>query len=198
MVLEVSGVASHSAAKLDRSLSANERRDRRSSSDLRSPTGPKVIKFIVKPSASQWPRVIISCSLANLRALFCEADRIAFGRWITLLTEEKRRRKERSMAIVAKKVGSDGSVEDIYLADDPSDQSLIDTLGGQGDLVTVGYVGRWEILTTSKSDDHLIVGNTPHISDWPKKRDTCTLDDTLLKARANKGIRALKFLLGGG
>ena len=52
-------------------------------------------------------------------------------------------RKERLLSIIAKKVGPDGSVVDVPLDDDPTDQSLIDTLGGKGDLVTVGYVGQW-------------------------------------------------------
>ena len=104
-------------------------------------------------------------------------------------------RKERPVSIVAKKIGSDGSVENIFLDDDPDDQRLIDALGGGGDLVTVWSVGPWEILTTSKSDDHLIVGVPSYISDWPKKRETCTLDDNLLKEHASQGIQALKCWL---
>ena len=58
MVFDVSGVTSHSAAKLDRSQSVDERGDRHLSSDPRSPMGPRVVKLIAKPLASQRPRII--------------------------------------------------------------------------------------------------------------------------------------------
>ena len=104
-------------------------------------------------------------------------------------------RKERLLSIVAKKVCSNGSVKDVELDCDPTDKQLVDELGGQGDLVKVGEVGQWDILTTTESEDYLIVGPPPNISDRRKKRETCTLDDELLRKQAIKGIKALIKLL---
>lgn len=81
-----------------------------------------------------------------------------------------------------KKVCGDESVEDISVSDDPTDPDLIDALGGLGDLVKVGeWEDQWVILTTTESNDYLIVGFPPYISADSPKRRTCNLSDQQAK-----------------
>ena len=83
------------------------------------------------------------------------------------------------MAIDAKRVDANGNIRTVRLTtDDPSDVDLIGALGGKGNLITLGQIGTWEVLTTSEApDEALVVGRPPFISDYPKRRTSCTLDD---------------------
>lgn len=90
--------------------------------------------------------------------------------------------RRKPVPIIVKKVCGNGSIEDIWVSDDPTDQELIDALGGQGNLVTEKqWEDQWEILKSTESDDYLIVGVPPHISADSPKRKTCNLSDQQAK-----------------
>ena len=83
------------------------------------------------------------------------------------------------MTITAKKVRGNSNVENVSLSDDPTDRELICALGGKGELVSVGIVCQWQVITTDQTDDHLIVGVPPYVVDLSKSRECCTLSDKL-------------------
>lgn len=94
------------------------------------------------------------------------------------------------MAITAKRVSPDGSVEDVHLNDNPDNMDLINALGGRGDIVTLGWIFSWEILKTTEGEDILVVGAPPFIDVLNPRRQTCDFGDQ----KARDVIRALNFL----
>jgi hypothetical protein len=81
--------------------------------------------------------------------------------------------------IDAKRIDAKGGITTVPLSsEDPADIDLVNALGGKGHLMTLGQIGPWEVLSTSdRKDETLVIGRPPYISDHPKRRSSCTLDD---------------------
>lgn len=64
------------------------------------------------------------------------------------------------------------------LSDDPSDQDLINLLGGGVDIATLGAVGEWEIMRIRGAKaPTLVLGAPPYLHADVKRRQTCSLSD---------------------
>lgn len=81
------------------------------------------------------------------------------------------------MTIDAKKISPDGDVTPVVLEDDPKDIDLINAFGGQEPISVKMWVGAWEILVVSESEDVLVIGKPPPMGEPEPRRQTCYLTD---------------------
>ena len=69
-------------------------------------------------------------------------------------------------------------------SDDPTEVEIAEALGCTGDLVTLGQIGDWEVLSASVSGGDILVIGRPPIIGGASKRLSCTLDDQTVKSVA--------------
>ncbi|EPR22618.1 hypothetical protein L905_20550 [Agrobacterium sp. TS43] len=85
------------------------------------------------------------------------------------------------MPIIAKIVSTTGAVRHVTLSDDPSDQEIIDALGGKvgDDYDMLGQANGYEVLRLKNgSTDKIVIGAPPQNSAPIKQRASCTISDT--------------------
>lgn len=85
------------------------------------------------------------------------------------------------MPIIAKIVTTAGAVRHVTLSDDPSDQEIINALGGKvgDDYDTLGQANGYEVLRLKNgSTDKIVIGEPPQNSAPVKQRRSCTISDT--------------------
>ncbi|TAW15082.1 hypothetical protein ELI25_04065 [Rhizobium ruizarguesonis] len=84
------------------------------------------------------------------------------------------------MPIIAKLVSTTGAVRHVTLPDDPSDQEIIDALGGEvgDDYTWLGQANGYEVLRLNNgSNDKIVIGDPPQNSAPIKQRLSCTISD---------------------
>lgn len=85
------------------------------------------------------------------------------------------------MPIIAKIVSTTGAVRHVTLTDDPTDQEIINALGGKvgDDYATLGQANGYEVLRLKNgSTDKIVIGDPPQNSAPVKQRASCTISDT--------------------
>ncbi|MDP2079509.1 hypothetical protein [Pseudotabrizicola sp.] len=88
------------------------------------------------------------------------------------------------------KLFSEQTITTVALPDDPTDKQILDALESSGELVLLGERSGWEVYCGSDlPQNQIVIGSSPFLGDFPKRRVDCTLNDEQVLNLLNEVVR---------